>query len=421
MDPIDHGERCHTMSTVEPQVRGCRTDRIPPIPARSSCAIMRPWPNLKDGHDHAIRTSSQSWLPTSPRAPSKIGRNTTATRGRTRTRLRLVGLGGNAVVLRDEKRSPQNSAMTLPDEPRLLGGARMDTIKSNEVIEQMLISGNATLEGLFRADILFIKSPMMPPIDDAVKDEVEEIKKLRRRSNNRLVVLVETTGGYVETVERIVNVFRQHYKFVEFVIPNYAYSAGTVLVMSGDEIHMDYYSILGPIDPQMPLDGNLMPGMGYLAKFQELLGKINAASDPATTRGELSYLINKFDPAMLFTIEQSIEHSKSLLREWLPKYKFKSWKTKETSKSKVTKQDRETRADQIATVLGDAGRWHSHGRGVSIKELESEEIKLKVNNYGKDQNLYENISHYYGLTTDYMQKRRMASALHSMRGLRRLG
>jgi ClpP class serine protease len=52
-------------------------------------------------------------------------------------------------------------------------------------------------------------------------------------------------------VERIVSVFRKHYDIVEYVVPNYAYSASTILVLSGDEIYLDYYSVLGPIDPQM--------------------------------------------------------------------------------------------------------------------------------------------------------------------------
>jgi len=54
----------------------------------------------------------------------------------------------------------------------------------------------------------------------------------------------------METIERIVAVMRNHYESVSFIIPNFAFSAGTVLALSGDEIYMDYYSVLGHIDPQ---------------------------------------------------------------------------------------------------------------------------------------------------------------------------
>jgi hypothetical protein len=296
----------------------------------------------------------------------------------------------------------------------------MDTIKCDDIIEATLREGNRSLAKLMDADILILKATMRQPVDDAVKDEIEEIKK-KKDQKNKLVVILETNGGFIETVERIVSVFRRHYQTVEFVVPNYAYSAGTVLVMSGDDIHMDYYSVLGPIDPQVDSNDGYVPGMGYLAKFEELKKVINdPANDPATTRAELNYLITKFDPAKLFLIEQAVEHSKQLLREWLPKYKFKSWTVKETSGAPVTDTDRQDRADSIASALGDANKWHSHGRGVTMRELADEGIKLKVSNYGDNEELYRNISHYYGLFIDYMRKRRITAALHSSRRLRSL-
>ena len=52
------------------------------------------------------------------------------------------------------------------------------------------------------------------------------------------------------SVERTVGIIRQHYFQVDFIIPDKAMSAGTVCALSGDNIYMDYYSQLGPIDPQ---------------------------------------------------------------------------------------------------------------------------------------------------------------------------
>ncbi len=301
----------------------------------------------------------------------------------------------------------------------------MDTIKCNDVIEEMLRQGNGSVGSMLGGDLITLKAPMRPPVDDVVKDEIEEIvsgRPPKKRAPRKLIVILETTCGYVETVERIVSVFRRHYKAVEFFVPNFAYSAGTILVLSGDEIHMDYYSVLGPIDPQMESDGgDLLPGMGYLAKFEELTKKINDPKiDPRETRAELSYLLSKFDPAKLFWIEQSVEHAKALIEEWLPKYKFKTWTKRESSGKPVTAKDRRERAGKIASVLGDASRWHSHGRGITMKELASDDIKLKVNNYGENEPLYTNVSQYYGLLTDYMRKRGIGGALHSSRGLRRL-
>lgn len=302
----------------------------------------------------------------------------------------------------------------------------METIQCNTAIERILIEGNQHIGERFESDVIFIKAPMQPPVDDMVKREIEQIRRSTahhaRKLPDRLTVFVETRGGYVETVERIVSVFRKHYAIVEYVVPNYAYSAGTILVLSGDELYMDYYSVLGPIDPQIEMDGGggTVTGMAYLAKFEELLNTINDPErSPEETRGQLQYLIRRFDPGKLFTIEQAIEHSKSLLKDWLPRYKFKSWTTKETTGERVSAADREERAGQIAEVLGNVLRWHSHGRGVGIRELASEEIKLKVINYGDDEALSRDISQYYGLFVDYLAKNEVERGIHSRLGVRR--
>lgn len=301
----------------------------------------------------------------------------------------------------------------------------MDTISSDQLVEQTLIDANKDLAKHLGGDVLSIKAPMMQPVDDIVRTEVEGIcerQSIKQKRATKIIVLVETEGGFVETVERIVSVLRRHYETVEFIIPNFAYSAGTLLVMSGDEIYMDYYSVLGPIDPQYPgEDGKYVPGMGYLAKFQELLERVNDPpnGDDSKVKAELAILIKKFDPAKLFDIEQSVDHAKSLLKEWLPKYKFKDWGTTSTGKT-VDDNDKIARADEIAAVLGDAKRWHSHGRGITIRELESEEIKLKIKDFGADPKLNATIRHYHGLFIDYLRKRGIRGALHSTRGVRRV-
>ena len=97
-------------------------------------------------------------------------------------------------------------------------------------------------------------------------------------------------------------------------------SAGTVLVMSGDAIHMDYYSVLGPIDPQVEdREGKPVPALGYSIRYDDLLAKAGAGR---SSTAEMEILIN-FDQMRLYAFEQARDLSKSLLEEWLVKYKFK--------------------------------------------------------------------------------------------------
>lgn len=266
-------------------------------------------------------------------------------------------------------------------------------------------------------------------VDDVVRQTIEELAENPASQNGRLVVMLETTGGYIETVERIYSALRRHFQIVDFVIPNYAYSAGTVLALSGDEIYMDYYSVLGPIDPQVEDEnGGLVPGLGYLAKYNELCDQINEEEQKRmmgesykNVSAQIAYLLKKFDPAKLYHIEQSIEHSISLLNEWLPRHKFKNWTTTETRGTEVSVQDRIDRASQIANVLGNAARWHSHGRGIGMRELASDEIKLKVQDFGADPGTNEAVRNYYNLFVDFCGRMGSKAAIHSHNGFVPIG
>src|SRR5437762_2019636 len=88
-----------------------------------------------------------------------------------------------------------------------------------------------------------IIGPLIDGMDDVIRTEIEGLRQ-RVEARCRLVVILTTNGGFIETVQRIVETLRHHYEHINFVIPNYAFSAGTVLAMSGDQIYMDYYSRL---------------------------------------------------------------------------------------------------------------------------------------------------------------------------------
>jgi Serine dehydrogenase proteinase len=297
-----------------------------------------------------------------------------------------------------------------------------DTIKADGVIEFSLNQLNEGLSQQLKTEVIAIRSPIWGGLDDFVRIEIEKIvenTKSKRKKLPKLTVLFETTGGAIEVVERISNVFRNHFHEVNYVVPGYAYSAGTVLVLSGDNIYMDYYSVLGPIDPQIEgEDGKFIPGMGYLYMYEELVAK---SRENEITNAELLFLTKRFDPAVMFLIQQAKNHSEDLIKEWLPKYKFKHWKQTETKKVKVTPKMKRDRAAKIAEVLGDASKWHSHGRGITMRELEgNNDIKLKIEDFGKDKNLSGIIRQYYDLFVDYGRKTGSQYAIHTKHGFTRV-
>lgn len=278
---------------------------------------------------------------------------------------------------------------------------------SNGIIEKQLDNKGGELETVTKSDVLTFIGPIWLGIDDLIRATVEEREKRRKK----LSFVLETIGGNIEVVQRIVDTLRHHYDVVEFIVPNYAMSAGTVLVMSGDAFYMDYYSVLGPIDPQVQKTGGrgFVPALGYLVQFERLLEK--SAKGELTT-AELTYLIEKFDPAELYLYEQARKLSISLLEEWLIKYKFKNWVKTETRGKEVTLAMRKKRATKIAKTLNKTERWHSHSRGISMEVLRKD-LELKVEDFGLNPQLNTAIKSYYTLMRDYMSRRGHTIVTHS--------
>ncbi|HBK57120.1 MAG TPA: serine dehydrogenasease [Xanthomonadales bacterium] len=289
-------------------------------------------------------------------------------------------------------------------------------VATNEYIESELTNRLRKIEDVAEADVLVCMHPILPPLDDIIRNQVEDIDDRK----NSLMVILETLGGSIETAERIADVFRYHYSKGEicFLVPNFAMSAGTILVMSGDRILMDYYSVLGPIDPQIKGRNNTyVPALGYLDKFDQLIEK---SRNGELTSAEIAFLLQKFDPAELHRFEQAREHSVDLLKKWLVKYKFKNWKMTAGSKRPVDDEMKSDRAKEIAEKLNDTKRWRSHSRGLSIQILR-DELKLEVEDFGSEERhapLNKLIRNYYRLLQDYMHRNDHGSVLHTRKSYR---
>jgi Serine dehydrogenase proteinase len=280
---------------------------------------------------------------------------------------------------------------------------------ANSIIEQQLDERIAAIEDAAEADVLSYLGPMYPPGDDAIKEALEGIEGPRKT----LLCVLETSGGYIDTAERIARIFREHYGRVDFLVPNYAMSAGTILVMSGDGIFMDYASTLGPIDPQVNKGDGLVPALGYLEQYRRLVEKSAAGK---LTTVEAMYFVQNFDAAELYRYEQERELSIALLKDWLVKYKFKDWKRTETRKKQVTKKMRTDRARMIAEKLNKTDHWHSHSRGIPMEVLRRD-LKLLVEDFGADPKLAAAVRDYHQLLKDYIIKRSHDSFVLHRKGL----
>ena len=274
---------------------------------------------------------------------------------------------------------------------------------------------------------------MVPPIDNVVKEKLKDkliqiseqldgdvfsyfgiiadgnenqILKLIEDIDNkkeRIFVILTTGGGSAIAVERYVNILRHHYQEVNFIVPDYAFSAGTIFCMSGDNIYMDYFSVLGPIDPQVQnKDGKWVAALGYLDKINELIDK---AQKNTLTQAEF-VILKDFDLAELKGYEQAKELTIDLLKKWLVKFKFKDWSNHQTNpdllNQPVTVLEKEQRANEIADLLSNNNEWKSHGRPINIDTLENK-LRLKIEDYSNEP-IRPLIREYYELLSNFVNK-----------------
>ena len=179
------------------------------------------------------------------------------------------------------------------------------------------------------------------------------------------------------------------------------------------KIYMDYSSSLGPIDPQVYNGKDLaIPALGYLDQVNRMIEK---SANGTLTDAELIILQNQ-DLAMLSRYEQAKNLTITLLKKWLVQYKFKDWGTHSTTQAllgqPVTEEQKQKRAEEIASHLSNNQLWHSHGRMIGITTL-TRVLKLKIEDYSTDAILRPMIMAYSDFLLDYIEKNAYKSFLHS--------
>ena len=174
-------------------------------------------------------------------------------------------------------------------------------------------------------------------------------------------------------------------------------SAGTVFALSADNIYMNYFSQVGPIDPQFLVDGKWIPGLAYLEKFEELNKKSNQGYLTPLEYG----LVLKLDLADIHRYEQAREHSVELLEKWLPAYMFKDWKKTEANEKDVTPEMKQEKAKEIGQKLNNTKRWHAHSRGISMQTLR-DEVGLRIEDFDMIPDLRETVKKLHSFIIDYI-------------------
>ena len=203
-----------------------------------------------------------------------------------------------------------------------------------------------------------------------------------RKDIKKIDFYIETPGGSGETAEDIVRFLHCNFESVSFVISGEAKSAGTIIVLSGDDILMTKTGSLGPIDAQMKIGRSIISAYDYMEWVDD---KREEAEKNSKLNPFDATMVAQITPGELGSVYHALKFAEDLVVEWLINYKFKKWTETETRKILVTNDMKVSRANEIARELTNHSKWRSHGRSIKIDDLEK--IGVKITKVDDDQKL----------------------------------
>ena len=220
------------------------------------------------------------------------------------------------------------------------------------------------------------------------------IDQISNLNGSAIDVILVTGGGSGETAEDIIRLLYDKYQSVAFIIPGMAKSAGTIMVMAGDEILMEPSSSLGPIDAQIQWEGKVFSAEAFLKGLKNI--KEEATESGALNRAYIP-ILQRISPGEIQSADNALMFAKVLVTNWLKEHKFKNWTIHRTNNpnTPVTSDQKEARAKEIADKLCDHSKWLSHGRSIKIPDLQS--IGLEIRDYSKEADLADAIRRYHVL------------------------
>jgi len=139
-------------------------------------------------------------------------------------------------------------------------------------------------------------------INSKVIDEVLEIDETK--VNQRLIVVINTYGGSPYVAYRAMTHLQYLYPSpgkIEFVVPDLAMSAGTLMCLGGDNIYMHEGSCLGPLDLQVehPSDGEMISSLDIRQAAYRILSLTQLTAGEIFETAKDEFKLSKTEAAKL--------------------------------------------------------------------------------------------------------------------------
>lgn len=284
-----------------------------------------------------------------------------------------------------------------------VAGLRIDLELRRALAEIEALRGRPLL--CYAANVLRAGEPntTIELADDLPFAEMVESVPTERRAVDILVV---TPGGSAQQVSSFVQKLRPRFESVAFIVPHMCMSAGTILVMSGNEIVMDARGFLGPIDPQVRnREGQWLPAQALFT----LVARIQEEGQKALAKGQnpdwsALQLLKLLDAKDLGNAIAATDYAVLLVRQYLEQYKFSSWNKHTSTGQPVKPEERMQRAEWIAKQLSDHSAWKTHSHGI-FPDVLSDRLKLQITT--PDEELTRAIRRFWALAYWLFERARL--------------
>lgn len=187
-------------------------------------------------------------------------------------------------------------------------------------------------------------------------------------------LILHSPGGSAEAADRLVRYTRSKYTDVRVFVPLAAMSASTMWALSADRIVMGKHSQLGPIDPQVSMQGTVVPASALVRQFERIATETSA--DPSRLSAWLPTL-QQYSPGLLEICKDADKLGRSLVEQWVARWML------------AGDPDGPQRAKKIADYFADADLHKSHGK--AIDRDEARDLGVKIENLEDDQDMQDKV------------------------------
>jgi len=208
-----------------------------------------------------------------------------------------------------------------------------------------------------------------------------------------LTLILHTPGGITNAAETIVAYLNSKFQAFEVIIPTFAMSAGTMISLASDRIVMGHQSQLGPIDPQMPMNGRTVSARSIVDQFERARKEILQDNKLAHVWAPI---VQTIGPAALQEAQNALDYGERMVSQWLEHRMCNGDKVK---------------AGEIASFFNAASEHKSHGRRIDREEARSQNINIE--NLEDDPDLQDIVLTNYHLATIMFEKTPVTKAIMS--------